>query len=142
MTLDHGSTGHVPDARTNGPWTTKSTTCTVAVCRGCCCGTAKVGGTDHQAQIADLRSALEPSTARLRVTDCLGPCASGNVIVVQPSRAGRARGGRPVWLGTVNDPAAVDDIAAWTQAGGPGIAEPPAVLDLYVFPPPRHPTRR
>ncbi|MCF2527043.1 (2Fe-2S) ferredoxin domain-containing protein [Yinghuangia soli] len=116
--------------------------CTVAVCRGCCCGSAKVAGVDHAAQVAGLEAALEAGTARLRVTDCLGPCAYGNVIVVQPSPEGRARGGRPVWLGPVNDMAAVADIAAWTRAGGPGIAEPPPVLDLYVFTPPPPKRRR
>ncbi|WTW93882.1 (2Fe-2S) ferredoxin domain-containing protein [Streptomycetaceae bacterium NBC_01309] len=111
--------------------------CTVSVCRGCCCGSAKITGVDHEAQVRALRAALAPSAARLRVTDCLGPCAQGNVIVVQPSPRGRARGGRPVWLGTVNDAAATGDIAAWTGDGGPGIAQLPPVLDLYAFTPPR-----
>ncbi|MGW2314139.1 hypothetical protein [Actinomadura luteofluorescens] len=56
---------------------------------------------------------------------------------MQPSAAGRAAVARPVWLGTVNDAAATADIAAWVRAGGPGLAHPPAVLDLYSFTPPR-----
>ena len=58
-------------------------------------------------------------------------------IVVQPSPQGRLAGGRPVWLGLVNDAEAVADIVAWVRAGGPGLAEPPAVLDLYAIAPPR-----
>jgi hypothetical protein len=46
-------------------------------------------------------------------------------------------GGRPVWLGLVNDAEAAIDIAAWVGAGGPGLAEPPDILDLYEFTPAR-----
>ncbi|MGW5280965.1 (2Fe-2S) ferredoxin domain-containing protein [Streptomyces collinus] len=88
--------------------------CAVTVCRGCCCGAAQV-----------------------RVTGCLDACEQANVVVVQPSAAGRAAGGRPVWLGLVHDTDAVRDIAAWITAGGPGLADPPGVLDLYAFTPSR-----
>ncbi|GAA2609635.1 MULTISPECIES: (2Fe-2S) ferredoxin domain-containing protein [Streptomyces] len=110
--------------------------CTVTVCRGCCCGTAKIPGPDHPAQLDQLRSSLA-QTAQLRVTGCLDACEHANVIVIQPSASGRAAGGRPVWLGLVNDRGAADDIAAWVDAGGPGLADPPGVLDLYAFTPSR-----
>ncbi|MFB7600678.1 (2Fe-2S) ferredoxin domain-containing protein [Streptomyces sp. NPDC056160] len=110
--------------------------CTVTVCRGCCCGTAKVPGLDHAAQLDQLRSSLA-HLARVRVTGCLDACEHANVIVIQPSAAGRAAGGRPVWLGLVNDQDTADDIAAWVEAGGPGLADPPGVLDLYTFSPSR-----
>lgn len=29
-------------------------------------------------------------------------------------------------------PDAADDIAAWAEADGPGLADPPGVLDLYA----------
>lgn len=108
----------------------------VTVCRGCCCGTAKVPRLDHAAQLADLRAALG-GLATVRPTDCLDACEHANVIVVQPSAEGRRAGGRPVWLGLVNDRDAVADIAAWAEAGGPGLADPPGVLDLYAFQPSR-----
>jgi hypothetical protein len=108
--------------------------CTVTVCRGCCCGTA--AGFDHAGQLARLRTAVG-GAAVVRVSDCLDACAHANVIVVQPCAAGRRAGGRPVWLGLVNDPDATGDIAAWVRAGGPGLADPPGVLDLYAFTPPR-----
>nr|BFD88487.1 hypothetical protein StreXyl84_78880 [Streptomyces sp. Xyl84] len=73
----------------------------------------------------------------MRVTGCLDACEHANVIVIQPCAAGRAAGGRPVWLGLVNDPDAADDIATWIPAGGPGLADPPGVLDLYAFTPSR-----
>ncbi|MBR8638894.1 (2Fe-2S) ferredoxin domain-containing protein [Streptomyces tuirus] len=109
--------------------------CRVVVCRDCCCGTAKVTGVDHAAQTARLRA-----EAPVRVSACLDVCEQANVIVVQPSSAGRAAGARPVWLGLVNDPDATEDIAAWVRAGGPGIAPCPEILDLYTFTPPRRRT--
>jgi hypothetical protein len=111
------------------------TQCTVTVCRGCCCGTDKIPGVDHAAQLAELRASLA-GCCPVRVADCLDACDHANVIVVQPSAAGREAGGRPVWLGLVNDSAATADIAAWVTAGGPGIAAPSAILELYAFPGP------
>ncbi|MEU5309458.1 (2Fe-2S) ferredoxin domain-containing protein [Streptomyces sp. NPDC021562] len=110
--------------------------CTVTVCRGCCCGTAKVPGVDHAAQLASLRAELA-GTAQVRAVDCLDACEQADVIVVQPSPAGRAAGGRPVWLGLVNDPGATADIVSWVRAGGPGLSDPPEILDLYGFSPSR-----
>jgi hypothetical protein len=115
---------------------TGASRCTVIVCRGCCCGTAKVPGLDHPAQLADLRGRLE-AAATVRPVNCLDTCEHANVIVVQPSAEGRRAGGRPVWLGLVNDPDATADIAAWVRAGGPGLADPPDILDLYAFSPSR-----
>ncbi|MFE0465356.1 (2Fe-2S) ferredoxin domain-containing protein [Kitasatospora sp. NPDC058965] len=110
--------------------------CTVTVCRGCCCGTPKVPGVDHAGQLVDLRSALA-GVAEVRPVGCLDACDRANVIVVQPSGEGRRAGGRPVWLGFVNDPDAARDITDWVAAGGPGLVEPPPVLELYAFSPSR-----
>lgn len=110
--------------------------CTVTVCRGGNCGTPKVPGIDHAVQLAQLRQSLA-ATAQVRASDCLDACEYANVIVVQPSPAGRRAGGRPVWLGLANDPGIADDITAWIQAGGPGLADPPGMLDLYVINPAR-----
>ena len=108
----------------------------VTVCRGCCCGRPeKNPGIDHAAQLDRLKERL--GAARIRISDCLDVCEQANVLVVSPSAAGRAAGGRPVWLGLVLDTDAVDDIADWIDAGGPGTAEPPAILDLYEFKPSR-----
>ncbi|MFG2946221.1 (2Fe-2S) ferredoxin domain-containing protein [Streptomyces adustus] len=99
-------------------------------------GTPKVRGPDHTAQLRDLRQSLD-GTATVRVTDCLAACERANVIVVQPSAEGRKNGGRPVWLGLVNDPDATIDITTWIKDGGPGLADPPGILDLYAFRPSR-----
>ncbi|MFF4778721.1 hypothetical protein [Microtetraspora fusca] len=105
----------------------------IVVCRGCCCGSSrKVPRLDHDEQVRRLAQ-----VADVRVTDCLDVCEQANVVVVRPSPAGRAAGGRPVWLALVNQPEAADDIAEWIRAGGPGLAELPAVLGLYVFEGPR-----
>ncbi|MCL7379893.1 (2Fe-2S) ferredoxin domain-containing protein [Streptomyces sp. 35G-GA-8] len=109
---------------------------TVTVCRGCCCGTPKVPHLDHVAQLADLRASLA-DVASVRRTDCLDACEQANVVVIQPSAEGRRAGGRPVWLGLVNDLDAVADITTWVKNGGPGLADPPEILDLYTFAPSR-----
>ena len=109
---------------------------TVALCRGCCCGTSKIAGLDHTAQLTDLCQSLA-EVATVRRTDCLDACEHAGVIVIQPSPEGRRRGGRPVWLGLVNDGDAAADITAWIRAGGPGLADPPDILHLYTFTPPR-----
>ncbi|MFE0852382.1 (2Fe-2S) ferredoxin domain-containing protein [Streptomyces mutabilis] len=109
--------------------------CRIVVCRDCCCGSPKVTGVDHAAQTERLRAA-----APVRVSDCLDVCDQANVIVVLPSAEGRAAGARPVWLGLVNDPDATEDIAAWTRAGGPGVAPLPDILGLYAITPPRRRT--
>ncbi|QLE71360.1 (2Fe-2S) ferredoxin domain-containing protein [Streptomyces rectiverticillatus] len=112
---------------------TASAPCRVTVCRGCCCGDPrKVPGVDHAGQIPRLRKALGDA-AQVRASECLDVCDQANVVVVQPSAAGRAAGGRPVWLGLVNDDDVLADVADWIRAGGPGLAEPPGVLDLYAF---------
>ena len=112
------------------------TRCTVIVCRGCCCGTPKISGVNHAAQYTGLKRALEPA-ATVRASDCLDACEQANVIVVQPSVAGRMAGGRPVWLAMVNDHDVEADISDWVASGGPGIAEMPAILDLYEYRPSR-----
>ncbi|WP_299538210.1 (2Fe-2S) ferredoxin domain-containing protein [uncultured Streptomyces sp.] len=116
-----------------GPGTPRPT---VSVCRGCCCGTPKIPGVDHAGQLTRLRAAVD-GRATVRAVECLDACDQGNVFVVQPSAEGRRAGGRPVWFGLVNDPDAVSDIARWAAEGGPGIADRPDILDLYVFRPSR-----
>lgn len=106
---------------------------TITVCRGCCCGTtADVSRLDHEAQLADLRTSLA-GVAAVRRTDSLDACERANVI--QPSAEGRQAGGRPVWLGQVNDLGASADITTWVKKAGPGLAEPPDILGpLYLQP--------
>ncbi|MCC9311559.1 (2Fe-2S) ferredoxin domain-containing protein [Kitasatospora sp. RB6PN24] len=113
--------------------------CTLVVCRGCCCGsTAKHPDTDHPGQLARLHEAAAASHGGLlvRTTDCLDTCAQSNVIVVQPSTRGRTQGGRPLWLGWALDDDSLDLITQYALAGGPGIAELPATLDLQRIAPP------
>jgi (2Fe-2S) ferredoxin len=110
---------------------------TVTLCRGCCCGTVrKHPGTDHAAQVQRLR-ADTAGAGRVRVSDCLDVCAHSNVVVVSPSAAGRAAGGRPTWVLGVLDAETEDEISAWVRAGGPGVADPPGLLDLRIFTPSR-----
>jgi (2Fe-2S) ferredoxin len=109
--------------------------CKLTVCRGCCCGTKKkVPGVDHDAQLARL-SVIDDHSARrvpVRTSKCLGICFQANVVVVQPSREGRAAGGRPVWLGRMTEDRLLDAVDDWIFEGGPGIAPLPAVLEGRV----------
>jgi len=110
---------------------------TVTVCRGCCCGSQrKHPGTDHARQLAELDAGVAGS-GRVRVTECLDACDRSNVMVVSPSRAGRAAGARPAWLGEVLDDETVGEVVAWVRAGGPGVAEQPPGLDWFRFSPSR-----
>jgi hypothetical protein len=86
--------------------------------------------------LARLRTALA-GVAQVRVSDCLDACERSNVIVVSPSTKGRQAGARPMWLGFVLDDDAIDDLSGWIRAGGPGVADQPATLDLYAFNPSR-----
>ncbi|MCG6492984.1 (2Fe-2S) ferredoxin domain-containing protein [Kitasatospora sp. A2-31] len=106
---------------------------TVTVCRGCCCGTQeKHPGVDHAGQFERLREAVG-SAGTVRAVKCLDACAHSNVVVVGPSSEGRAAGGRPVWLGWVLEDDMVGEIAEWVHAGGPGLADPPGLLDLQLI---------
>ncbi|NUP36595.1 MAG: (2Fe-2S) ferredoxin domain-containing protein [Streptomyces sp.] len=123
-------------SRSAAPATPGAARCTVTVCRGCCCGTDKVPGVDHAAQLAELRASLG-AVASVRPVNCLDACEQANVVVIQPTAESRRAGGRPVWLGLVNDLDTTADITAWIKAGGPGLAKPPGILDLYAFTPSR-----
>lgn len=111
--------------------------CTVTVCRGCCCGTdRKHPGVDHAGQVAALVAGVGDA-GRVRVTDCLDACERSNVVVVGPSPAGRRAGARPTWLANVLHPETVAEVVDWVRGGGPGVGDPPGLLDLCVFTPSR-----
>jgi (2Fe-2S) ferredoxin len=104
--------------------------CTLTVCRDCCCGSlTKHPRVDHDAQLAGLRAALAPEH-RVRTSLCLDVCDQSNAMVVQRP------GARPVWFGLVLDDVVVNDLVDWVHAGGPGVAEMPAALELSVITPP------
>jgi (2Fe-2S) ferredoxin len=114
-----------------------TTGCTVTVCRGCCCGTAsKHPEVDHAGQVDALRAGIGDA-GRVRVSECLDACERSNVVVVGPSADGRRAGARPAWLAGVLHPDTVADVVAWVRGGGPGVEDPPAVLDISGFTPTR-----
>jgi hypothetical protein len=118
--------------------------CLLTVCRGCCCGSPGLGSsTVAAAQLARLHAAAAaPSVGfEVRTSDCLGPCDYADVVVVQPSTAGRLRGGRAVWIGWSGAQGCTDDLLTWAAAGGPGIAPPPHTLELHAFQPARRAVR-
>ncbi len=69
----------------------------VWVCRGCCCGRKKKHpGVDHRRLAETARRRAGAAGAKFAVTECLGPCGQGNVVVVRA--AGTIR-----WFRRVND---------------------------------------
>ncbi|MFF9323224.1 (2Fe-2S) ferredoxin domain-containing protein [Streptomyces sp. NPDC014776] len=124
----------VPPPRTALVGAARQRPCTLVVCRGCCCGDArKHPGTDHAWQLQRLRAAAAEHGFQVRTTDCLGPCDQANVIVVQPSAAGRRAGGRAVWIGFTLGDDSTEEVIDWAAAGGPGVAAPPVTLELQVI---------
>ncbi|MDG4785059.1 hypothetical protein O7626_03770 [Micromonospora sp. WMMD1102] len=105
----------------------------MTVCRDCCCGSrTKHPQLDHDAQLDRVRAALGREH-QIRTSDCLDVCTQSNVFVVNPTPAARRAGARPVWFGLVLDDAVLTDLIEWIQAGGPGKADLPAVLELSVI---------
>ena len=106
------------------------TGCIVTVCRGCCCGTAHAQpDVDSEAHLAALQAI---PGARVRISQCLAACELSNMVVVNPSSDGRAKGGRPAWLGGVVADEEIALIAGWVEAGGPGVAAMPAELAVNL----------
>ncbi|MGI8589639.1 MAG: hypothetical protein ACR2M5_01395 [Nakamurella sp.] len=110
---------------------------TVTVCRDCCCGTtSKHPDVDHDGQLRALPTGIE-GAGQVKVSKCLDACERSNVVVVTPSPAGRRAGARPVWLEGVLDEEATAQVVQWATAGGPGVSDPPGLLDLQAFTPSR-----
>ena len=117
--------------------TPRAATCTVIVCRGCCCGTLdKHPDVDHAGLLRQLQDGIG-AAARIRTTGCLSSCEHSNVVVVQPSARGRMLGGRPSWLRQVLTPELAEAIVQWARAGGPGVTDAPEVLRGHRLTPAR-----
>ena len=113
-----------------------SLTATLLVCRGCCCGTAKHDDVDHDRQVAVIRAAVaELPGARLRLTDCLGPCGSSNVVAVRHRDLNRP-GVRvsTTWLGGLLETASTDALANWIRTGAAPHHAPDALVGLRIDP--------
>ncbi|MCW2614138.1 MAG: hypothetical protein JWN08_1132 [Frankiales bacterium] len=81
------------------------------VCRGCCCGTrTQHPGVDHRSLEKALRAGAQRAGLRYEVTDCLGPCALGNIVVVR--REGRVR-----WYRRMNGPGPTQDLLEHLEHG-------------------------
>jgi len=81
---------------------------TVWVCRGCCCGTQKQHpGVPHDRLLQAARSGAResPRKVKVKVTDCLGPCGQGNIVVARAS-------GRIRWFRRMNDEASTTALLA------------------------------
>lgn len=100
---------------------------TVWVCRGCCCGTErKHPGVPHDRLLAVAREGGKAAGAKVRTTDCLGPCGQGNIVVVRA-------GGRVRWFRRMNDEASTAALLAHLAASGT-LADLPAGLARRVMP--------
>jgi (2Fe-2S) ferredoxin len=104
----------------------------VRVCRDCCCGSErKHPYVDHEGLFARLVAGTS-GAAVVDASTCLLACEDSNVVVVSPGASARRAGARPVWLREVLDDAAVDAIAGWVRAGGPGVCDLPGALEPLV----------
>lgn len=107
----------------------------MVVCRGGDCGSRrKHPGLDHRRQVHEIRSA---GVGEVVVSGCLDACSRSNVVVVLPGEPGRDAGAAEVWLGGVNDPETTGDLLDWVRRGGPGVADPPVLVQLGEFDPSR-----
>ena len=96
----------------------------VWVCRGCCCGTRKKHpGVDHKGLERLARDGAREAGAKYEVTDCLGPCGQGNIVVTRV--AGTIR-----WFRKVNDEDTTKQVVAHVRDGG----ELPLALERHLMP--------
>lgn len=93
----------------------------VLVCRGCCCGTNKHADVDHDRQLALLRAAAAAGRVELRVTECLGPCGSSNLMALWHGDGSRS------WLGEILSAESTGTLAKWLAAGGAAADRPEAL---------------
>ena len=94
------------------------------VCRGCCCGTrAQHPGVDHRALEQLARAGAQRAGLRYATTDCLGPCAQGNIVVVR--REGRIR-----WYRRMNSEQATTELLEHLEHGD----ALPAAFDGHLMP--------
>jgi predicted metal-binding protein len=107
----------------------------IAVCRGCCCGTArKHPDVDHDAQVEALRAAVATwPGSRVRTTECLDACDRSNVVVVRELGGRGAR--RTVWLGGVLSAADTEALCAHVRIRG-SLASLSGALAAAAFDPP------
>jgi (2Fe-2S) ferredoxin len=105
---------------------------TLTVCRGCCCGADTTADPAPAVLLDQLRTGCG-GAARIRTSDCLGPCERSDVVVVAPSRTGRAGGARTVWVARVTSSPVVEALSAWVAEGGPGVVEAPPTVRARVF---------
>jgi hypothetical protein len=76
----------------------------------------------------------------VRITDCLGPCSSRNVIAIRHRRLDTpgVRHGT-TWLGALADDTPLDELSAWLRGGAsqhhlPSLLGPHLLVDPMVVP--------
>lgn len=100
---------------------------TVWVCRGCCCGTAKKHpDAPHDRLLEVARQGGRDAGAKVKVTDCLGPCGQGNIVVARAE-------GRIRWFRKMNDEPSTAALVAHLGAHG-SLADLPRGLARKVMP--------
>jgi (2Fe-2S) ferredoxin len=98
----------------------------VAVCAGHRCSALHrlVTGQDGADR---LRSTIKTGTGGVLVsTECLGACARGAVAAVARRDGNTGVTGPSVWLGGMDQPAALDALLSWLASGGPARIDKPA----------------
>jgi (2Fe-2S) ferredoxin len=96
------------------------------VCHGCCCGTMrKHPDVDHRRLRRIIKRRGAEAGCRVTVTDCLGPCGQGNIVVVR-------RGGEIRWFRKMHSRKRTKRLTRFLLDGGDLTALPPALEALRM----------
>jgi hypothetical protein len=88
----------------------------IVVCRDCCCGNLrKHPEFDHDAQLAEIRAAME-GRGKVRTSTCLDACEHSNVVVISERHGLKQKN---TWLAGILGPELTRLLADWLRAGGP-----------------------
>lgn len=100
----------------------------LTACALCAGETLGAADTLDGGQLARLRELEYRGLVRLTLSDCLGQCDRGDVVVVRPIPGGASRAARPVWLERLAGVELTQALADWLSTGGPGCGDTPEPL--------------
>lgn len=107
----------------------------VKVCRGCCCGVKTGQKSGAEDRVLALKQ-LEQVGIEVDLTDCLGPCEKGDVVVILPTASERKLGHKPLWLGSMHSLTLTRLLAEFVMKDFPeNLQHYPELRELRIQPP-------